>query len=51
MHKRQFLMGLGALLFAPIGGISMANAAPESSVKKVKTLASVKRLLKNSPKY
>ena len=41
MHKRQFLMGLGALLFAPIGGISMANAASESSVKKVKTLATL----------
>lgn len=32
MHKRQFLMGLGgALLFAPIGGISMANAATQRS--------------------
>lgn len=38
MHKRQFLMGLGALLFAPIGGISMANAASQSSNKRVKAL-------------
>ncbi len=41
MHKRQFLMGLGALLFAPIGGISMVNAAPQSSNPKRKTLATL----------